>query len=365
MIYGERIRQAREYCGFTQQELAEKIGVNQSYIAHIENNRNSPNENEKVIISISQQTGFTPAFFFKKPTNNFLFGILAFRARNSLTSRELNKAFQCANVLFEYIEKLTEKFNVPQVNLPLTNENPTKSAIIARKNFGLSIDTPIRNLTLTIEKNGVIVLAIPMILSKIDAFSTWTNNSKPVIATSSGKPADRMRFSIAHELGHLIMHRDSAKQIVEMEAEANIFAAEFLLPEKAMKCEILTPITLTSIARLKPRWGVSIQALVRRARDLEIISDRQYRYFFEQISLRGWRINEPKNLDIPKEKPRLIQKMIQQSYIGSNIIELIARDLNLSEEKTVELLNEYFDKDRMPFIKYPLITKQLDIYKQN
>jgi Zn-dependent peptidase ImmA (M78 family)/DNA-binding XRE family transcriptional regulator len=363
MIYGARIKQAREYCGLTQKELANRVGVNQSFIAHLENDRTDINPN--LLVSLAEQTGFASAFFFIKPFNNFPVGTLALRARNSFTSRDLNQAYQYANLLFEYVIKLTEKFNIPQVSVPITENEPNRAATIVRKNFGLSDDTPIRNLTVLVEKKGVIFLALPIVLNKIDAFSTWANNSMPVIAVFSGKPTDRMRFSVAHELGHLVMHHESRKRIIEMESEANKFAAELLLPEKAMKHEIRLPVTLISLARLKPRWGVSIQAIIRRARDLDIITDRQYRYLFEQLSKRGWRLNEPTNLDIPREKPRMIKKMIEQSYDSSNFIQLIAKDLNLSEEKAIALLGEYFDKEKMPFIKYNPNLKNIEKYKQN
>ncbi len=363
MIYGDRIRQAREYSGFTQTELAKRVGVNQSAIAHLESDRNIPTED--LLTAIAEQTGFMPPFFFKEPANDFPIGTLAFRARNSLTNRELNKAYQHANVLFEYVLKMAEKFHVPPVNLPEVNEDPAKAALITRETFGLSPNTPIRNMMLTIEKNGVFILALPIVLRKIDAFSTWANISRPVIVVSSGKPSDRTRFSIAHELGHLIMHRVKKGRIVEMENKANNFAAEFLLPEKAMRLEIHLPVTLTSMARLKPRWGVSIQALIRRSRDLDIITARQYRYLFEQLSQRGWRVNEPTNLDIPKEKPRLVQKMIEQLYENSNIIELMAKDVNLSKEKTVELINKHIEKEHMPILDYQATTEQIGNYTQN
>ena len=90
-----------------------------------------------------------------------------------------------------------------------------------------------------------------------------------------------------------------------------------------------------------------------------------YRYLFEQLSQRGWRVNEPANLDIPKEKPRLIQKMIEQLYENSNIIELIAKDVNLSKEKAVELINEYMEKEHMPILDYEATTEQIGNYTQN
>ena len=96
--------------------------------------------------------------------------------------------------------------------------------------------------------------------------------------------------------------------------------------------EITTPVTITSISRLKPRWGVSIQALIRRARDLGMVSQRQYRYLFEQLSTRGWRMREPSNLDIPVEKPRALRKMIELLYGGPIDYGKLASDVNLTKQ---------------------------------
>jgi Zn-dependent peptidase ImmA (M78 family)/DNA-binding XRE family transcriptional regulator len=354
MIYGDRIRQAREYCGLTQTELARKVGVNQSAIAHLESGRNIPTAD--LLVAIAEQTGFMTSFFEKESTYEFPLGTLVFRARNSLTAREINQAHQHANVLFEHVQKMAERFTIPDVKLPVTNEGSAQAAAITRVAFGISPDTPIRKLIITLEKNGVFVLALPIVLKKIDAFSTWAEIStkRPVIAISSGRPSDRIRFSVAHELGHLVMHKIATSRIAEMERDADKFAAEFLLPEKAMRYEVHSPVTLTSTARLKLRWGVSMQALIRRAGDLDIITDRQYRYLFEQLSQRGWRTKEPSNLDYPEEKPRLVVKMIEKLYGNVNAIDALSKDIGLSKRKTIELLQDY-----------QVTAEQLQTYSRN
>lgn len=365
MIYGERIRQAREYCGFTQTELAKKVGVNQSAIAHLESGKNIPTD--YLLKLIAEHTDFMSSFFEKEPASNIPLGTLVFRARNSLTASELSQAYQHANVLFEHVQKMSEHFKVPSVRIPSSSESPAKAAALTRVAFSLSPDTPIRKLIFTLEKNGVVVLALPIILRKIDAFSTWVEASpeRPVIAISSGKPSDRIRFSIAHELGHLVMHRVARDRIAQIEKDADKFAAEFLLPEKSMRQEILAPVTLTSIARLKLRWGASMQALIHRARDLDIITERQYRYLFEQLSTRGWRTKEPPNLDGPEEKPRLVAKMIDQLYRDSNVIESLAKDMSISKKRIIELLDEHIERERIPLTDYRVTPEQIETFSHN
>lgn len=365
MIYGERVKQAREYCGLTQTKLAKTVGVNQSAIAHIENGRNIPSED--LLVSIASQTGFLPPFFEREPIDDFSLGSLVYRARTSLTAREQAQAYQYAKVLFEHVKTMAERLNMPPLRLPRVSEEPRTAARVTRVAFNLSPDVPIRRLIYNIEKNGVFVLALPIVLNKLDAFSTWAKVEieRPVIAVSSGKSADRLRFSITHELGHLIMHQVIKGRLAQVEKDADKFAAEFLLPEKAMMQEINSPVTLTSIAKLKVRWGVSMQALIRRAHDLDIITGRQYRYLFEQLSSRGWRTKEPSNLDIPVEKPRLVAKMIEKLYGTSNIIESYANDMCLSVQRATELSSEHVGGGKLLFEGYQISSTQLQTFSRN
>lgn len=361
MIYGERIRQARELCGLTQGELAKLVGVNQSAIAHIESGRNIPSQ--EILDSIAAQTEFLPSFFEKDSIQSFPFGSLVFRSRASLSAREEAQAYQYAKTIFEQAKTMVSHLNIPDLRLPRLSDNPVTAAKVTRSSFALSPDKPIKKLVNTVEKNGVLILSLPIVFNKLDAFSVWAEMDieRPVIIVSCNKPVDRLRFSIAHELGHLVMHTALKGRVAEAEKEANRFAAEFLLPESAMKQELVPPITLTTVARLKPRWGVSMQAVIVRAYKLGIITNRQYRYLFEQLSTRGWKTKEPSNLDLPEEKPQLFAKMIEHFYSDSNetIPESYARDMHLAVKRARELINNYIDKREPPLGNYVVSPTQL------
>lgn len=312
MIYGERIKQAREYKGLTQIELANRIGVKQAAISQIETSEFIPSPD--ILKAISKETGFM-AYFFEREPISFPLGSLKYRAKRSFTAKEETRAYQYTKILYEQVKIMAEKIQPPRILIPqLLNEKPKIAAQVTRDIFGLSPDEPIKNIINLLEKSGVYVFMLPLILPNIDAFSLWIDE-RPIIAISSGKPMDRMRLSIAHELGHLVIHRGGPKNsIKDMETEANEFAGEFLMPQKAMTDEISLPLTLTIVARLKIRWGVSMQALIYRARSLKIITDRQAKYLFTQISAHGWKGKEPSNLDIKPETPQLFRKMIEGLY---------------------------------------------------
>lgn len=335
MIYGERIKQARELKGLTQSELAKQIGCNQSAIAHFENDRTLPSN--EILKAIAEITGVLPSFFEREPTHDFSLGSLSFRSRRSLTKKEEAKAYQYALTMYEQARYLSNKLSFPLLRLPRVSENPALSARVTRASLGLAPDKPISHLVNTFEYNGGLVFVTPFPMFKIDAFSRWAtlDIDRPIIIVSCNIPGDRMRFSVAHEIGHLVMHVAPKGTMTVMEKEANAFAAEFLMPEDAIKSELIVPVTLTSIAQLKPKWGVSMQALIYRAHDLKIITDRQYRYLFEQLSVKGWRTREPSNLDVPIEAPQAFSKMVQSVYQS---IEAYAEDMRLKPSVVREFI---------------------------
>jgi hypothetical protein len=114
--------------------------------------------------------------------------------------------------------------------------------------------------------------------------------------------------------------------VATAEADANAFAAELLMPATAMRREIQPPVTLTSLIPVRARWGVSFAALIRRARELGHVTDRQYRYLFTQLSARGWRLAEPPSGRL-LERPRGFRRMIEVLYGEKPDLRVVARDL--------------------------------------
>ncbi|MDP9367734.1 MAG: ImmA/IrrE family metallo-endopeptidase, partial [Chloroflexota bacterium] len=200
-----------------------------------------------------------------------------------------------------------------------------------------------------IERAGVLVFALPVRVEGLDAFSMWAGEEhrRPVIVASHQPAGDRLRFSVAHELGHLVMHAPINGMVQQLEREADAFAASFLMPEEGIRRDIVPPVTLTALAALKPRWRVAISALVRRSRDLRIVSETQYRYLMKQLSARGWRTEEPPGLAVAPEKPRAFRKMAEVLYHpgaeaeglagASGILPQTARDILAAHAELAEL----------------------------
>jgi Zn-dependent peptidase ImmA (M78 family)/DNA-binding XRE family transcriptional regulator len=330
MSAGHRVKQAREYCGLTQTELARRAGVSQSAIAQIEASRTNPSP--QLLEAIAFQTGFPLAHFRRESLLHFPLGSLVFRARRAMTERERAQLHRHGEVIYEAVTRMAAKVEMVPLRLPRLNRgdfrDPAHAAMLTRVALGASPDAPLPNLINAAERAGVFVLPVPIRSEHAEAYSLWADD-RPVIVVFAGVPGDRLRLSVAHELGHLVMHQQLLGDDKQREQEAFAFAGELLMPEQAARSEMMPPLTLSTLARLKPRWGMAISALVMRAARLEIITQRQQRYLFQQLSQRGWRTHEPSNLDIPVEKPRAVRKMAELIYGTPPDYRRIASDLNL------------------------------------
>jgi Zn-dependent peptidase ImmA (M78 family)/transcriptional regulator with XRE-family HTH domain len=354
ILNGDRIKQAREIKGYTQAELASNVHVTQSTIAHLESNNKQLilQPSDRIIEAIAFQTGFSVPFFYQESAPEFPLGSLLFRSRRSTLKKEDKHRFhQLGRLVYEIAEKMAKQVNTIQIRVPkVGNENPVTAARVTRAELGLSPDTPVRNLLHQMEKNGVFVFALPYSIDEQDAYSVWadTQPRRPVVIVGDNKPGDRQRFSLAHELGHLVMHNSFPEGLKKVEDEAYEFAGEFLLPEDAMRREIIPPVTLTSLAELKPRWGVSIAALIVRARKLEIITERQAKYLHMQMREQGWNKVEPENLQLKAEKPRAFKRMAEVLHgVPVNLAKVAA--YNTSPVSLLkEIMGAHADKPDMP-----------------
>lgn len=349
MISGVRVREARELRGLTQAQLAERSGVGHSAIAHIEAGRAQPGP--ELLESIATHTGFPIAFFEDQDETEFPVGSLLFRARRNILRREEAQARAWGSVLYRPVRRMAARLDTPVVTLPrLSGVSPVEAAIHARAALGLSPDGPIKHVINAVERAGVLVLALPIGLAKRDAYSVWVGDDtlRPVVVIVNDVPGDRQRFSVSHELGHLIMHQTRPANVTEIEAQAGEFAAEFLMPREGIESDFVGPLTLTDFAHLKPKWGVAMQALIRRARSLEAISDRQYRYLFEQIGRNGWRTHEPDNLAIKPERPRAVRRMVELLYGNPPDYARAAFDMRLHPHQVRQIVRAHAERSQMP-----------------
>ena len=358
---GERIRQARELRKMTQTELAKEVNVDQSFVAQVESGyRPAP---DAFIEAVAFKTRFPPSFFRQESPPEFPLGSLLFRAKKSLKARDKLQIHRYGQLSLEYAEHFFSKIKSPPFRLPQVSGKVREAVAMTRNALGLSPDTPVKNLIRAVEKAGVLVFGLPTDIDEVDAFSVWAGNesNRAIIVICGEKPGDRIRMSVAHEVAHLVMHQTIKGSLEEIEKEADRFAAELLLPELAMQQMILPPVTLTRLAQLKPQWGTSIQALIRRAYDLEIITERQYHYLFEQLGMNGWKKKEP--IDIPVEKPRALIEMAEVFYGGNIDHKKVAANLNATSPFVSELMRCYAGKNSSALSPAKFAPKILEFQK--
>ena len=338
MINPEKIKQARELKRLTQHQLAERLGIDRSAVGQMEIGLYDATP---YLQAIAFATGFPPAFFEDTQTEEFPIGSLQFRARSSLIRRvDKAEAYRLGQTVFQVYRRLAARLKLAEPRAPrLDNAAPRRAAELVRSLMDLSPDAPIKNLVNAVEHLGVVVLGIPRVLPHRDAFSVWSGET-PIIVLSASLPGDRVRFSVAHELGHLVLHQALRGTVPVIENAADEFASELLLPHETIFEELLDGPTFSRFAELKPRWGVSIQTLARKARSVKLITERQYHAVFEQLAKLGYgRKNEP--VAIPIEKPRALRQMAERIYGVPIDYGRFTLDVKLTTPFLIEIVNAH------------------------
>lgn len=329
MIVPGRIAQLRELSGRTQKQFAADVGFSQSHVANVEAGRYVASES--FARAVVATTGFPLAYLQRPVGPVFVADSVLFRSKASAAGWEHKRARRYGEVMYEGMTVLMRRLRPIPLMIPVhqgLRSKPHRAAWMSRAALGLGPQEPIGNLVRTLERHGILAAAMPLASDKHSALATWCGDEfeHPFLGVFPTASPERQRFSVAHELGHLVMHHSHRLDLRNVEREADQFAAELLMPALAMRREIRTPVTLTELVPLRARWGVSLSALVRRAHELELVTDRQYRHLFSQISARGWRVVEPPS-GRQAEQPRGFRKMIEVLYGDVSDLRVVARDL--------------------------------------
>jgi Zn-dependent peptidase ImmA (M78 family)/transcriptional regulator with XRE-family HTH domain len=344
----ERLTKARKAKRLSQQGLADILSLTRQAISAFELGVRHPDG--ATLFGIARALEQPLSYFGNDIPEGF--GTLStcfFRAFGSDT-KQRNE--QC-KVLGEWAS-LTAGFFALNVNFPplvLPDFSPTSStnfysddeienaANKVRREWGLG-DGPIGNLIALLESKGIFIVRIPIPDDdQVNAFSFWSGKVPFIILGAEKTSAVRVRFDIAHELGHLVLHHgfddaelENKQTLKKIEAEANRFAGAFLLPPNTYRNEILTT-RLDAFVELKRRWKAAISAQIYRCSDLDIFPEQQILNLYKQISARRWKKKEPLDDEIPLENPSLLKKTIEL-LINNNIFQPdeIVQSINLSEK---------------------------------
>lgn len=333
-FFGEKLRLARTFNGFSLSVLGEEIGVSRQYLNRLEVDPKSA-PSEELINALSEILHVRSDFFYAPMHGEVREDSCRFRKLKTTPKYLRDRAVSYGTIFNSILSFLENEFELPSINIPDHSvKNRTdieRAAEKCRIDWGLLLNAPINNMVQVLEQFGVVTTVFEEVSDKIDAFSY--RNIRPVVVKNSGKGStSRSRFDLAHELGHLVLHQGVEEDYPYIETEANQFASSFLLPRGSFFREFPKNrrINWKELVQMKIRWRVSLQAIIRRAYDLNLINAVQYRNANIYISRKGWKTSEPNEENIPIEHPEIVPecfKMLKDSGITSDIV---ARKLKIS-----------------------------------
>jgi len=335
---GQRLTLAREANGYLKSDLAKKVDVTPAAIGQFESGVAKPSAT--TLAQLAMILSFPVEFFgftgerHPRPTIDGTF----FRSLRSARQTERQKAVAHAALVWEVVRRLDDLVEMPVLNLPsdlhVNSKTPLDDiedvAEEMRKRWSLD-EGPVPHVVRHIELHGVVVTRYLVGSERVDAFSA-PFAERPIIVLGDDKGQfDRSRLDASHELGHLVMHPDPQPGDRTLENQANRFAAAFLLPRNAIVDQLPQGrVNWMHMVSLKREWGVSIQALLYRARTLGTLDDTSYENAMKTMSRRGWRKNEPGYLG-PPEQPTLLTKALEALSVTGFTLADLSRLTHLGE----------------------------------
>ena len=209
-----------------------------------------------------------------------------------------------------------------------------------RDSWGLGLG-PIADIITLVESKGAFVLQITGHTTNLDAFSTWCDGRPFIFLATDKGSSSRRRFDVAHELGHLLMHdRAGDGHQRDKEVAADHFASAFLLPRSSFAKECPRRLSWPHFKALKKRWKVSLAALIRRAYELNMISEATYRRAFVQLNRYGWRKSEPGEPE--HENGSLIVRAVELLVAKGRTFDRIAQAMCLRTPYLEDLLEAFY-----------------------
>ena len=332
---GSRLALVRNLRGLLKKELAARVSKSPAAIGQFENGVVQPDR--ATVASLALALRVRPSFFLPRPTTGkFVADACHFRSLRSSTARERRHLLARGALARDLVAVLEDHVGFPSASIPevtsgvSTVRHAEGAATAVRKALGLG-DEPVTSVIETLESLGVIVVPINRGGRRVSAFSTWTGD-RPFIFLNNheGNARSRTRFDNSHELGHLVMHADTAPGDKELEKQADRFGSAFLLPKRPFLDECPSRLYWDQLIKIKSKWGVSLAAIVRRGYDLGRFSEATYRRAYVELNRRGWRRSEPAEETLPEERPALLSRTMESAAAAGLDIETLAQQLGVS-----------------------------------
>jgi Zn-dependent peptidase ImmA (M78 family)/DNA-binding XRE family transcriptional regulator len=325
------IELARHIRGVTQKELAKTLNITQSTLSKIE--RNEFGITDATAEQVAKFLRFPLSFFYqpdiKTPISN-----IYFRKRAAITQPALDTIIGEVKVILKCIDYLLEEIEItvyPKYRFDIS-DGWSPETIAKRLRELLAVPAgPIQNPVKLLEDIGIVVYMYDSAEMKFDGLTAYTDNGVPVIFVNKHLPNDRIRFTLGHELLHLLSHLPcDIEPWRDYEAEANQFPGAFYMPTKDCKQDLLR-LTYNKLPSLKAYWGLSKAAIIYKAKDAGFINEKTYTYMMIELGRNNERKQESGFVEI--DSPTTLQEVINllENEVGYTQEE-IAEKLRLSVE---------------------------------
>jgi len=320
---------ARDSRGMTQEGLASALKVGQGTLSKYETGVQEPPQ--VFVEALGDALGYPEPFFYEAGRP---YGLPPFhyRRRKKLSKKALGRIVAEINIRRIHIAKLLQSFErrtntfIPEIDRDEylgKSRGPLSIEDVARaiREMWMLPSGPIPNMVGLIEGNGGIIVPCDFGTDLLDAMSQRIDGLPALFFVNINAPADRLRHTLAHELGHMLLHTTIVKDDDEMEDEADTFAGAFLLPADEIRPQ-LRKFDLRQLSNMKLYWKVSMAAIAVRAARLNLITPYQSKMFFMEMSRLGYRKREPN--EPPKEMPSLLRQIIayHMNKLGYSVQEM-------------------------------------------
>lgn len=315
---GERLQVAREFRGLTQDQLAAKVFASDTLISLCEKGRKT-DPTPDLIAACGEVLGFRPHFFYTPLSDLFKESECSFRHKRTAPVRLKDQIRAHGTLLGIVIAQLRKVLRFPALNVPHfpieRHEEVEQAAERTRRFWGVNSDGPIHQIGRLLEHAGVLIVSHVVESTKVDAFSR-NGGTSIIFLNQAIRSTSRWNYDIAHECGHLVMHKNVLTGSIETETQADRFASALLLPPGAFCREFrAASFSWDHIFRLKQRWKVSAGAIVRRAYDLGLIDAVSYRQAYKYMSFKRWTKGEPHEPEF--QNPELLESAL--NALGSKV----------------------------------------------
>lgn len=335
---------ARAIRQMTATDLASAASISAPWISQIENVKKTPGPD--LVRELARVLKFPVEFFYRPVKSQPPSDAFHFRATSKLAKKDEATARSLSTLAIELSDWIEATYHSPAPAVPEVQDligsddelAPEQAAEAVRGAWGLGV-APIKNLLQLLESKGAKVYSAGGPLQAIDAFS-FRHGAMPVIFLNVHKSAERLRFDLAHELGHLVMHGGSlnVEPGKEKEQAANDFASSFLMPRSDVIGAIHSNnLMLEDVLMLKRRWRVSAMALNLRAHRLGVVSDWTYSTLAKQLSMAGFRRGEPGS-DLRTESSSLLTQVMSDMRSRGQGFSELARLLDVRAQDVQDLM---------------------------